>query len=204
MDLLQKLRENYRYSDFYLPDERYEQYLRLLRTEPLTQELVDYLCSQIDNPKSKRSCELRFIHLQPLFLNPTAAQFDLKDYIYDHLKKSRRPWLRLFYIRAYAIYATESEVDSVISKFEDMMRKYHDYQDFSQILSEAGLPYLVQKYNYPCFKRAFATAIQEYTHINSHLKGLFTRNEDGDMFSLLSEEEIRQRYNLYLEEKGIR
>lgn len=204
MDLLQKLKENYRYSDFYLPDERYEQYLRLLRTEPLTQELVDYLCSQIDNPKSKRSCELRFIHLQPLFLNSTAVDFDLKDYIYDHLKKSRRPWLRLFYIRTYAIYATEAELEPVISKFEDMMRKYHDYQDFAQILSDAGLPYLVQRYGYPCFKRALATAIQEYTHINSRLKGFFTLNEDGDVFTLLSADEIRERYEQYLREKGLR
>lgn len=204
MDLLQKLRENYRYSDFYLPDERYEQYLRLLRTEPLTQELVDYLCAQIDNPRSKRSCALRFIHLQPLFLNPTAAEFDLKDYLYDHLKKSRRPWLRLFYIRAYAVYATESELESVICKFEDMMRKYHDYQDFSQILSEAGLPYLVRKYNYPCFKRALATAIQEYAQINACLRGLFTLNEDGDLFSVLSSDEIHQRFQRYLEEKGVR
>ena len=45
MDLLEQLKSNYRYSDYYLPDDRYERYLRQLYTEPLTQELVDYLCS---------------------------------------------------------------------------------------------------------------------------------------------------------------
>ena len=53
MELLQKLKDNYRYSDYYIPDDRYELHLRRLRIEPLTQELVEYLCSQIDNPKSK-------------------------------------------------------------------------------------------------------------------------------------------------------
>lgn len=97
MDLLEQLKSNYRYSDYYLPDDRYERYLRQLYTEPLTQELVDYLCSQIDNPKNKRSCELRFIHLQPLFINSSAQNFNLKEYLYSHIVKCRRLWLKIFY-----------------------------------------------------------------------------------------------------------
>lgn len=201
MDLLRQLKENYRYSDFYMPDERYEQYLRQLRTVPLTQELVDYLCTQIDNPKSKRSCELRFIHLQPLFLNPTAAYFDLKDFLYDHLKRCRRPWLRMFYLRAYAQYATEQELEPQLAKFEDMLRKYHDYQDFAQILSPAGLPFLVRQYGYPRLKQTLAVAIIEYTHINPKLRGFFTLTESGDPTSLLPPEEIHRRFQEYLREK---
>lgn len=118
MNLLQELKENYRYSDLYLPDERYEKHLYRLRTEPLTQELVDYLCSQIDNPRSKRDCQLRFIHLQPLFLNPTTQNFDLKEYIYEHIVKSRRIWLKFFYIRTYTLFANEQELIPIMQKFE--------------------------------------------------------------------------------------
>ena len=171
LNLLEQLKSNYRYSDYYIPDERYEQYLRKCYTEPLTQEIVDYLCSQIDKPKNKRSCELRFIHLQPLFLNSTAQNFDLKDYLYSHLTKSRRLWLKLFYIRTYSIFATEIELIPIMKKFEISLQKMHDYQDYEQILSKAGLPYLCKKYGYDCFNHALAVAEKEYLNIDPLLRG---------------------------------
>ena len=44
MELLQQLKENYLYSDYYIPYPPYNQLLQRLWTEPLPQELVDYLC----------------------------------------------------------------------------------------------------------------------------------------------------------------
>lgn len=204
MSLLQDLQNNYRYNDYYLPDERYEKYLRRLRTEHLTQELVDYLCSQIDNPKSKRSCELRFIHLQPMFLNPSIINFNLKAYLYSHITKCRRPWLKLFYIRAYAIHADETDLIAIMRKFEDGLRKMHDYQDYEQILSKAGLPFLCEKYGYPCFKQALETAKEEYQKIDPLLRGFFTLNEAGDMIGLLTSEQTNERLDAFLKKKGLR
>lgn len=204
MSLLQELQENYRYSDYYIPDERYEKHLRRLKTEPLTQELVDYLCSQIDNPKSKRSCELRFIHLQPLFLNPTASNFDLKDYLYRHISKCRRLWLKLFYIRAYSIFASEAELIPIMQRFENSLRKIHDYQDYEQILSKAGLPYLCKRYGYECFINALMTAKEEYTKIDPLLRGFFTLDEEGNLIELLTNKQIQKRFDKLFRKEGLR
>lgn len=204
MNLLQELKENYRYSDLYLPDERYEKHLYRLRTEPLTQELVDYLCSQIDNPRNKRDCQLRFIHLQPLFLNPTTQNFDLKEYIYEHIVKSRRIWLKFFYIRTYTLFANEQELIPIMQKFENALKKSHDSEDYEQILSNGGLPFLCKKYGYECFYQALETAKKEYLQIDPLLRGHFTLDENGDFVEVLSNKEVHERYDAWLSKKGFR
>ncbi len=203
MDLLEYLKNNYRYSDYYLPDDRYERYLHQLHREPLTQELVDYLCTQIDNPKSKRSCELRFIHLQPLFLNPTAQNFPLKEYLYSHISKCRRLWLKLFFIRTYSIFATEKELLPIMQKFETNLQKMHDHQDYEQILSKAGLPYLCQRYGYDCFFHALSVAEKEYLNIDPLLRGFFTLDEDGNMMEILTPQQCHERLEAFFKKKGL-
>ncbi len=198
MELLQQLKENYLYSDYYIPYPPYNELLQRLWTEPLTQELVDYLCMQIDNPKSKRSCELRFIHLQPLYLNPTATNFDLKDYLHTHIKRSRRLWLKMFFIRAFVPFAEERECIPLMKSFSDSLIKIHDYQDYDQILSAAGLPYLVKRYGYACFRDTLELAKIEYEKIDPLLRGHFTLDEDGELINLLSHAESKKRMDLYL------
>ena len=203
MDLLTQLKSNYRYSDYYIPDKRYEQYLHQLYTEPLTQELVDYLCFQIDNPKNKKSCELRFIHLQPLFINPSVQNFDLKEYLHSHITKCKRLWLKLFYIRAYSIFATEKELETIMQKFEVNLQKSHDYQDYEQILSKAGLPYLCKKYEYNCFYHALSVAEKEYLTIDPLLRGFFTLDEDGNMIEILTPLQCRERLEAFFKKSGL-
>ena len=203
MSLLEQLKSNYRYRDYYIPDDRYERYLRQCYTEPLTPELVDYLCSQIDSPKNKRSCELRFIHLQPLFLNPTAKNFDLKEYLCSHISKCRRLWLKLFYIRAYAIFAAENELEPIMRKFETNLQKIHDYQDYDQILSKAGLPYLCKKYGYDCFFHALSVAEKEYLTIDPLIRGFFTLDEDGNFVDIVSSQEYQRRWDEYYKKKEL-
>ena len=204
MGLLEQLKSNYRYSDYYLPDDRYERYLRQLFTEPLTQELVDYLCSQIDNPKSKRSCELRFIHLRPLFVNSSVQDFNLKEYLYSHIVKCKRLWLKLFYIRAYSIFASEKELEPIIQKFEITLQKVHDYQDYEQILSKAGLPYLCKKYGYDCFYHALSVAKKEYLNIDPLLRGFFTLDEYGNMIEILTPQQCSERLEAFIKKKDLR
>jgi hypothetical protein len=202
MDIIPILKEHYRYSDWYFYDEQYEQHLRKLWTMPLTQEIVTYLCAQIDNPKNKRDCELRFIHLKPFLLNQTTPIFDLKQYFYIHLKKSRRLWLELFYIMAFAIYANEEEIIPIMHQFNSSLESQHDYVDYEQILSEVGLPLLIRKYNYRCFSESLDKARTEYLKINPLLRGFFTRNKCFDIVELVSLEEYKQRMLEYARQNG--
>ncbi len=154
----------------------YEQLLKKLYDYELTQKIIDFLCDKATS--KKHFCEIRFEHLKILLVNKSTVKFDLKQFYLDNLRKSRRLWLKMFYIRGYALYATEQELIPIMKKFKTQLEKNHDYIDYEYILSEAGLPYLVNKYGYFCFSDALETADNEYQKIDSLLRGYFTLNEN--------------------------
>ena len=183
-------------SDCLLHPEYVEQ-LNLLYKLPLNQELVDYLCAKATS--KKHIWETRFDHLRILLLNPTSRAFDLKTFYLENLKKSRRLAMKLFYIRGYAMYATEEELTPIMAKFRKSLEKNHDYIDYNYILSAAGLPYLVKTYGYDCFAETLEQARQEHEKIHPLLRGYFTLDEQMNQVNLLSAEEIRRRSDAFLE-----
>ena len=169
----------------------YEVLIKKLYVAELTQEHMDYLCKM--SSSKKHWPETRFTHLQVLLLNKTARNFDLKQFFYEQQKSTRRLWLKLFYIRGYALYANEQEMIPIVQKFQLLLINCHDYIDYEPILSVAGLPYLVTTYGYTCFKEALITAQTEYMNINPLSRGYFTFNEQLETVGLLSEEEMAER-----------
>lgn len=167
----------------------------------LTRELVEYLCEK--SISKKHIWEIRFTHLRILLCNPSSQAFDLKSFYLENLKKCRRPALKLFYIRGYAIYATESELSPVMEKFRKNLEGACGYIDFNYILSVAGLPYLVKTYGYPCLVQTLEKANLEYGKISSSLKGYFTLDENFEQVNLISAEESVKRMQAFLKEHGI-
>ena len=174
----------------------YQVLLRSLYSAPLTEELVAYLCEKATS--KKHICEIRYEHLKILLLNDTARQFDLKQFYFDCQKRCRRVWLRYFYIRGYAMYATEEEMIPVMQKFSEVLRKCHDYIDYAYLMSVAGLPYLVETYGYGCMKDTLAVAEVEYQKINPLLRGSFTINEQLEQVDSVCVEEIFARQKTVL------
>lgn len=174
----------------------YKARLKKLWNLELSEELVAYLRGKAVS--KKHSWEIRFAHLRILLLNPSAGKTDLKAFYLENLKKSRRLSMKLFHIRGYAMYATEAELNPVMEKFCAIMEKIHDYNDFNDILSVAGLPYLVETYGYPCFVKGVETAQREYEKIDPLLRGYFTLNENMEQINLLPAEECRKRLEAYL------
>ncbi len=174
----------------------YEKLLNELYDYELNQEMIDFLC---DKATSKKLwCEIRFEHLKILLLNKTSSNYDLKQFYFDTLKGCRRLWLKMFYIRGYAFYATEIELLPIMKKFQQQLEKNHDYIDYEYILSVAGLPFLVEKYNYDCLKDTLETAKNEYQKINPLLRGYFTLNEKIEHIDLISNEEALKRSKEFL------
>ena len=174
----------------------YTKLLDELYNYELNQEIIDFLCDKATS--KKHWCELRFEHLKILLLNPSASQYDLKQFYLDSLKRCRRLWLKMFYIRGYALYATEEELLPVMKKFQELLDKNHDYIDYEYILSEAGLLYLVEKYNYTYLKETLETAKNEYQKIDPLLRGYFTMNEKLEHIDLISYEEVLKRSKEFL------
>ena len=169
----------------------YEKLLNELYDYELNQEIIDFLCDKATS--KKHWYELRFEHLKILLLNETTLNYDLKQFYLDSLKRCRRLWLKMFYIRGYALYATEEELYPVMKKFRELLEKNHDYIDYEYILSVVGLTYLVEKYDYACFKETLETAKIEYQKIDPLLRGYFTLNEKLEHINLISNEEALKR-----------
>jgi hypothetical protein len=202
MDMVAILKQNYRYGASYVFNERYEMLLRELWTIPLTSEIVFYLCEQIDNPKTKHDCDLRFIHLRPFLLNPTTPLFDLKEFFLAHLQKCRRIWLKLFYIEAFAKYVGETDIEPIMHHFDSLLDNQHDYIDFEQILSVVGLPLLKDRHGYACFSESLVKAKSEYLKIDPLLRGVFTLNTNYETINLLQPDEYRQRMKAFCEKQN--
>lgn len=163
----------------------------------LNQELVDFICSVILS--KKYIWEIKFEHLRVLLLNPSAQKFDLKQFYYERIMKSRRLSMKIFFIRGYALYACETEVKFVVGKFNANMKKIHDYIDYEFILSDAGLPYLVNEYKYDCFTESLDIANEEYEKIDPLLRNFFTINKDLRQINLLSTEEMDIRIRKFID-----
>ena len=144
-----KLRESFALNGSFDLIQPYLDLLTELAQQPLTQEVVDYLCEMIMN--TKYPVEVRDRHLQVLLNNETTRQFPLKDFFFNAQKKSRRLWYRLQLIRGCALYATEAELNPMMEKFRSAMAKGCDQVDFQELRSDEGLPGLIAAYGYACF-----------------------------------------------------
>lgn len=195
--LLSELERTFkRCSDSSLHTEYITNLNKLYNTE-LSQELIDYLCDKATS--KKHIWEIRFDHLRILLLNPSAKAFDLKAFYYENLKKCRRLALKIFYVRGYAIYASEEELIPVMEDFRKSLDKNHDYIDYNYLLSVAGIPYLADTYGYDCFVKTLEKAEKEHKKIDPLLRGYFTLNTNLEQVNLLSIEEIMRRSELFLE-----
>ena len=184
-------------SDGHLTDE-YQMMLDTLDQAPLTKELVDYLCNLI--VAKKYVWEIHFAHLRPLLLNPTAVQFDLKSFYEERFKRSRRLCMRMYFMRGYAMYASEQETTVMCKKFEQSLRKGHDYIDYMDIMSEYGMQYLVREYGYSCFQQAWQTAKEEYMKIHPYLRGYATTDARLRSVNLLGTGEVLRRQQMFIAE----
>ncbi|WP_339269072.1 hypothetical protein [Paenibacillus sp. FSL R5-0470] len=119
---------------------------------------------------------------------------DLKDFFFKAFKKERYLDMRLTAIRGYANYATEKEVEKLMSKFIEILMKRpentpYNYQEYELIRSAFGLPYLVNRFGYACFIQAYAQEEKQYNTMPDAFKGHFTIDEKGNPVQLRSLEE---------------
>ena len=185
-----------RCSDCILHPE-YMSLIKKLHNIKLSKDYIDYLCDKVVS--KKHIWEIRFDHLRILLLNPSAMEYDLKAFYFENLKKCRRLAMKIFFIRGYAIYASEEELIPIMEKFQKSLEKNHDYIDYNYILSVAGLPYLVNEYGYDCFAKSLEKAQEEHKQIDPLLRGYFTLNQNLEQVNLLTQEEISRRTYRFLE-----
>ena len=128
-------------------------------------------------------------------------QYDLKDFFLLAFKKERYLDMRLVAIRGFAVYATEKEIIPLMKKFLEILIKVpthtpYNYQEYEMLRSKFGFPYLVEKYGYDCFKKAFTQLEKQYNDMPNECKGFFTLDENGLHVSLMSSKEISKKLDI--------
>lgn len=125
-------------------------------------------------------------------------QYDLSYFFLTAFKKERKFSMRLTAIRGYSAYATETEVTPLMKKFAatfgNSSRANCLYQEYAFLISKFGLPYLAHHYGYACFIEAMQQLDELYNRLPQELQGLWTYDENGEQVYLLSDEEIRRRF----------
>ncbi|WP_435925636.1 hypothetical protein [Paenibacillus sp. DYY-L-2] len=122
---------------------------------------------------------------------------ELKEFFQSAYKKERYLDMRLTAIRGLAYYASEEEIDKVMSHFLKILIKRpestpYNYEEYEYLRSSFGLPFLIKKYGYPCFEKVLQQVEKQYQAMPDAFKGHFTVDEDGKIVLLRSPKEKKQ------------
>ena len=122
---------------------------------------------------------------------------ELKEFFQKAYKKERYLDMRLLAIRGLAHYVSEEEMEAVMDHFCKILIKRpettpYNYQEYEFLRSAFGLPFLVEKYGYPCFKKALQQVEQQYQDMPEAFKGHFTYDEEGKFVQLRRPGEMKQ------------
>ena len=112
-----------------------------------------------------------------------------EEFFLAAFKKERYLDMKLTAVRGYAEYASEEEVNTLMSKMLELLKKRalttkNDYQDYEPMRSPFLMPYLLEKYNYKCFRDFSDQLKKQYDAMDDEWKGIFTLDEKGKLVEL--------------------
>jgi len=186
----------------YADNPQYRDAMIKIRLEAVSEEDMRFLRELYPNSKDifTRNQILAAFVLQCL-------RYDLKDFFLAAFKKERYLDMRLTAIRGFAAYAEEKEVVPLMKKFTEILAARpadtpYNYQEYEMLRSEFGLPYLVEKYGYDCFKDAAARLEKQYGDMPDAFKGIFTLDKNGMHVQLISQKESKKRLDDFFRGQG--
>jgi hypothetical protein len=119
---------------------------------------------------------------------------ELKDFFDNAYKKERYLDMKIYALRGLSLFVSEKEIEKLLQKFNLTLLKRqettpYNYQEYELLRGQNSLPYLVQKYNYDCFKETLNQVNAQYNAMPDAFKGHFTIDENGEPVSLRNPEE---------------
>ncbi|MEI2365023.1 MULTISPECIES: hypothetical protein [Niallia] len=128
---------------------------------------------------------------------------DGKDFFLRAYKKERYLDMRLTAIRGYAAFASEEEVAILMNRMLEILKKIpestpYNYQEYEILRSAFLMPYLLEKYNYDCFKKFNEQLEKQYDAMPEVFKGIFTCNEKGEHIQLVLPAAVQKRIRAFL------
>ena len=118
----------------------------------------------------------------------------LKDFFDSAYKKERYLDMKIYALRGLSQFISEKDIEKLLHKFNLTLLKRqettpYNYQEYELLKGQNSLTYLVEKYNYNCFKETLNHVNKQYNGMPDAFKGHFTIDEKGQVVSLRSPEE---------------
>ncbi|WP_228520366.1 MULTISPECIES: hypothetical protein [unclassified Flavobacterium] len=118
----------------------------------------------------------------------------LKDFFDSAYKKERYLDMKIYALRGLSQFISEKDIEKLLHKFNLTLLKRqettpYNYQEYELLKGQNSLTYLVEKYNYNCFKETLNQVNKQYNGMPDAFKGHFTIDEKGQVVSLRSPEE---------------
>ena len=127
---------------------------------------------------------------------------DAKEFFLKAFKKERYLDMKLSAIRGYAAYASEEEVSVLMDKLLELLKKIpdktpYDYAEYEPMRSAFLMPYLLEHYNYVCFRLFNEQLEKQYNDMPECFKNIFTLDEEGNIRELRDKEEVQQSWKAF-------
>ncbi len=158
--------------------------------------------------KMKEYFETKDIPKRNKLLRELALNYppDAKDFFYRAFKRERYLDMRLTAIRGYAFYASEEEVEIVMSKMLELLKRRpertpYDYQEYEPMRSKFLMPYLIERYDYQCFKDFNEQLEKQYNAMPDVFKNIYSVDEYGNSYAIRDPKEVTETFDKFYEER---
>jgi hypothetical protein len=118
----------------------------------------------------------------------------LKDFFDSAYKKERYLDMKIYALRGLSQFISEKDIEKLLHKFNLTLLKRqettpYNYQEYEILRGQNSFPYLLEKYNYNCFKETLNQVNKQYNEMPDAFKGHFTIDEKGQVVLLRSPQE---------------
>ncbi len=132
--------------------------------------------------------------LRQILCNPPAES---KHFFGEAFKKERNLDMKLYAVRGYAAYASEKEVSVLMDKLLELLKKRaektpYNYSEYEPMRSVFLMPYLLERYPYPCFHVFNEQLEKQYNDMPDCFKNIFTLDHEGHVHEIRDSEEVKQ------------
>lgn len=122
-----------------------------------------------------------------------------KDFFLKAFKKERYLDMKLRAVRGYAVYATEEEVSALMNILLELLKKRpektpYNYTEYEPMCSVFLMPYLLEHYDYACFRVFDMQLEKQYADMPDCFKDIFTLDELGNVHTIRNKEEVENSW----------
>ena len=117
--------------------------------------------------------------------------------------------MKLSAVRGYIAYASEENVAIVMAKMLELLKKIpqhtpYNYQEYEIMRSPYQMPYLLQKYNYDCFKEFNQQLEKQYDAMPDVFKNIFSCDKFGNSYNIRDRQEVNASIDKFYKEQNNR